>query len=134
MTRTEREGKYANVKHQRADGSWYTARELQHDTRYCDICDSTDVEQPSELVTMDGWYGGVRVFWGSAGSAHQVIISEVLCRQHRDEHWQAEQSAKRYNVEVDSGQGFERELVYFCPAHQREEVDYRGDTLPEFVP
>lgn len=115
MSRTDAE-KYATRRIQYADGHWETVRELIHDSQYCDICDSTDVER-GQPFTANGWEGGVKAFFASGP---RVVVTAVLCRTHKAKHARAEYWAKRtpVHVYVDAYDAYETEHYYWCQAHQ----------------
>jgi hypothetical protein len=94
-----------------------TRTRIDHDPHVCDLCGSNDVEQPSELVTGNGWYGGVKILWGGRGNHPRVVA--VMCRSCRDQHDEAYWQAERRAVEVDGN----REWAYYCPAHKRDHLE-----------
>lgn len=119
MTRTETE-KFAVRHAQDHRGAWRTYRTTNHDTRYCDICDSDDVEH-GEPHAANGWSGGVNACFVSNGPS--IVVIDVLCREHKIQHDEAESNAPRVEVDVLGGNGVETERVYYCPAHQAKHFE-----------
>ena len=118
MARTDAE-KYTTHRSQDQNGRWFSYRTINHDTRYCDICDSEDVEH-GDPHSVNGWSGGVKAFFRGG---QRLVVTDVLCREHKVQHVDAEQSAPRTEIEVLGYNGPEMERAYFCPAHQTDHFE-----------
>lgn len=106
-------------------GKWHYTRERIHDARVCDICDSEDVEQPSELVTGNGWYGGVKILWSSRGGVHGPQVVAVMCRSCRSQHDEAYWTADRRPSDIEEEGVVEHGAAYYCPAHKTDHYEDR---------